>query len=437
MTTPEPSDSFEPIPYDPVNPKRRLTSSERSSHRLQPYTRTSSTSGVMQNNSPSIGSGSFVSDNCGGQKEAKKLALKDLPQGERPTVKWARKRLVMDLLTTVVWPQNETDECRDAYLNEVLNQANSMYGTNVALTKELGILLTNPVSQFRNSLADIAEKLVREFEIEPKDTTLSDEARKTYMQNRRLMLLDSSEANRWQYFLHGERVVEQNVNLLVFSNQIVEKIHISHLYGSPYTPLHEKAFLKEITTTTLHMFSHVAAGVEYGIDKIVEDVIPSSTKKTWRFHGEIYASRQAYYMEAVTRALSLPIHKEALPARFLNLHHRGLHTLRTKLGLVGPEDPIYVPQTMQELTRPLYAGPSTSQPFLQSSSAVLPVPAQEEPYSYTSDLTAGGSSMAVHAHTSTTYYGPASDSQFGLYYCAPPDEDEGPQDPLNQGYSFY
>lgn len=202
-------------------------------------------------------------------------------------------------------------------------------------------MLTNPVSQFRNSLADIAEKLVREFEIEPKDTTLSDEARKTYMQNRRLMLLDSSEANRWQYFLHGERVVGQNVNLLVFSNQIVEKIHISHLYGSPYTPLREKAFLKEITTTTLHMFSHVAAGVshrlrysrvhdvhyfqvEYGIDKIVEDVIPSSTKKTWRFHGEIYASRQAYYMEAVTRALSLPIHKEALPARFLNLHHRGL-----------------------------------------------------------------------------------------------------------------
>lgn len=134
MTTPEPSDSFEPIPYDPVNPKWRLTSSERSSHRLQPYTRTSSTSGVMQNNSPSIGSGSFVSDNCGGQKEAKKLALKDLPQGERPTVKWARKRLVMDLLTTVVWPQNETDECRDAYLNEVLNQANSMYGTSMCHT---------------------------------------------------------------------------------------------------------------------------------------------------------------------------------------------------------------------------------------------------------------------------------------------------------------
>ncbi|KAG2051381.1 hypothetical protein BDR06DRAFT_1061555 [Suillus hirtellus] len=157
--------------------------------------------------------------------------------------------------------------------------------------------------------------------------------------------------------------------------------------------------------------------VEYGINKIVEDVILSSTKKTWQFHSEIYAVHQAYYMEAVMHALSLPIHKEALPPWFLNLHHRGLHTLRTKLGLVGPEDPIYVPQMMQELTRPLYAGPSINQPFLQSLPAVLPVPAQEEPYSYTSDLTA--------------------DSQFGLYYCAPPDEDEGPQDPLNQGYSFY
>ncbi|KAG1902399.1 uncharacterized protein F5891DRAFT_978714 [Suillus fuscotomentosus] len=387
MTTPEPSDSFEPIPYDPVNPKRRLTSSEHSSHRLQPYTRTSSTSAVVRNNSPSIGSESFVSDNCGGQKEVKKLALKDLPQGEHPAVKWAWKRLVMDLLTTVVWPQNKTDECRDAYLNEVLNQANSMFGTNVALTKELGILLTNPVSQFRNSLAEIAEKLVREFEIKPKDTTLSDEAHKTYMQNHRLMLLDSSEANRWQYFLHGERVDGQNVTLLVFSNPIVEKIHINHLYSSPYTPLREQAFLKEITTTTLHMFSHVAAGVEYGIDKIVEDVIPSSTKKTWRFHGLLHGIRNA--------CIVTPDSQGGFTGAVFKSSSQRTPYLENQVGF----------------------SPSTSQPFLQSLSAVLPVPAQEEPYSYISDLTA--------------------DSQFGLYYCAPPDEDEGPQDPLNQGYSFY
>jgi hypothetical protein len=227
-----------------------------------------------------MASGSLVSDNCGGLKRVKKLALCDLQPDERAAVRWTRKCLVMDLLTTVVWPQNETEEDKDAYLNEILNQANSMFGTSmcrtalallsatnchntpeIVLTKELAALMNQALTQFRSSLAEISEQSGREFKFEPKGVSLTDEARKAYMQDRRTVLLDSSEGNRWQYFLHGEKVDGENIILLVFSNPIMEKIHLLHLYGSPYTPLREQEFLKEITTTTLNMYSHVAAGV--------------------------------------------------------------------------------------------------------------------------------------------------------------------------------
>ncbi|KAG2742463.1 hypothetical protein P692DRAFT_201809696 [Suillus brevipes Sb2] len=165
-----PSASFEPISYDPANPQaqgRRLTFSERSLHRLKPYARTSSTSG-------SVASESLASDNGSGQKKTKKLALCDLPESDRPAVRWTRRRLVMDLLTTVVWPQNESEKEKDIYLKEILNQANSMFKTNLVLTKELAALMNSAVTQFRSSLVEISEELGREFDIEPEDSSLTD-----------------------------------------------------------------------------------------------------------------------------------------------------------------------------------------------------------------------------------------------------------------------
>jgi hypothetical protein len=132
---------------------------------------------------------------------------------------------------------------------------------DLVLTKELAALMNSAVTQFRSSLVEISEELGREFDIEPKDSSLTDEARKVYMQGRRTVLLDSSEGNRWEYFLNGEKINGQIVMLLMFANPIVEKIHLLHLYASPYTPLRDVKFLKEITTTTLNMFSHVAVGV--------------------------------------------------------------------------------------------------------------------------------------------------------------------------------
>lgn len=95
------------------------------------------------------------------------------------------------------------------------------------------------------------------------------------------------------------------------------------------------------------------------------------------------------------------------------------------MGLTAPEHPIYVPQTMEELIRPLYPR-TASQPLLQSSSAVLETPAQEELLSsHAGDLIASMSSTAVQPHTSSDfYYGSTSDSQSGPYYCEPHNEDE-------------
>ncbi|KAG1774778.1 hypothetical protein EV702DRAFT_1047330 [Suillus placidus] len=438
MTTP--TASFQAISYNPVNPKRRLTPSERSSHCLQPYAR--SMSDTMQHESSSIASGSLVSDNCGGQKKPKKLALCNLDPDEHVAIKWARKRLVMDLLTTVVWPQNETDEEKDTYLNEIVNQANSMFGTKLVLTKELAALMNTAVMQFRSSLAEISEQLGREFDIEPKDTSLTSEACKAHMQNCRVVLLDSSEGNQWRYFLHGEKVEGEHIILLVFSNRTVEKIHLLHLYSSTYMPLRDQEFLKEITTT-LNMFSHIAAGVECGIDRIV-DGAPSGSGRVVRFVGERYALRQVYYKEAITRAMLLPIHKDTLLGAVIKSSSKRTDVgsqfcskvMREKMGLTAPEHPIYVPQTMQELTRPLYPG-TASEPPLQSSSAALQMPVQAEPlHSYTGYLTGD-------SHTSPAYYyGSTSDSQSGPYY-EPPDEDENmvkeTQELLSKlhGYSFY
>lgn len=131
MTTPSGLGDFQPIPYDPENPRRRVTPSERQSHRLQPYTRACSMGEVtLYSEASSMASGSFASSDTG-KKRAKKLALGDLPPDERLAVKWARKRLVMDLLTTIVWPQDETEQDRSFYLNEIINQANVLFGTSM------------------------------------------------------------------------------------------------------------------------------------------------------------------------------------------------------------------------------------------------------------------------------------------------------------------
>ncbi|KIK32900.1 hypothetical protein CY34DRAFT_18734 [Suillus luteus UH-Slu-Lm8-n1] len=439
MTT-TPQASFQPILYDPANPNRRLTTSERSLHRLKPYARTTSTSGTMQHETSSTASGSFVSDNGAGQKK-KRLALCDLPEDDRPVVRWTRSRLVMDLLTTVVWPQNELEKEKEVYLNEILHQANSMFGTKLELSKDLGSLMNSAVTQFRSSLAEIAEKLGREFNIEPQDTSLTDLACKDYMQSHRTVLLNPSERNRWQYFLNGESVNGLNAILLMFGNPIVEKIHLLHLYTSNYTPLRDKMFRKEITMTTLNMFSHVAVGVECGIDRIVDGAL-SGSGRIVRFTGEKYAQHQVYYMDSVTRALLFPIHQESLPARFLDLHLRGLQLLKDKMGLMALEHPIYVPQTMAELTRPLFTG-TTSQPLLQSSSAEPQIPVQEELLSSCAGNLTESTSSTDDTSTSPTYnYGSTLDSQSGIYY-EPISEDEDlvldTQRMLNRfdGYAFY
>lgn len=143
----------------------------------------------------------------------------------------------------------------------LLSATNNHVTPELELSKDLGSLMSSAVTQFRSSLAEIAEKLGREFNIKPQDTSLTDLARKAFMQSRRTVLLNPSEGNRWQYFLNGESVNGLNAILLMFGNPIVEKIHLLHLYASNNTPLRDKMFRKEITTTTLNMFSHVAVGV--------------------------------------------------------------------------------------------------------------------------------------------------------------------------------
>jgi hypothetical protein len=95
------------------------------------------------------------------------------------------------------------------------------------------------------------------------------------------------------------------------------------------------------------------------------------------------------------------------------------------MGLTAPEHPIYVPQTMEDLIRPLHPG-TASQPLLQSSSAVPQMPAEEEPpSSYAGDLIPSVSSTAVQPHTSSDFcYGSTSDSQSGPYYYESLNEDE-------------
>jgi hypothetical protein len=116
------------------------------------------------------------------------------------------------------------------------------------------------------------------------------------------------------------------------------------------------------------------------------------------------------------------------------------------MGFTAPEHPIYVPQTMEELTRPLYPDTATaSEPLLQTLSAVLQMPVQEEPpCSYAGYLTEGMSSMNVHTLAGPDYYyGSTLDSQSGPYFCEPPNGDEDlvkdTQNLLNQlhGYSLY
>ncbi|KAG1798818.1 uncharacterized protein HD556DRAFT_1439878 [Suillus plorans] len=181
------------IPYDPDNPKRRATPSECQSHHLQLYAHAGSTSEAPQySEASSMASGSFVSSDTS-KKKVKKLALSDLPANDRPAVKWARKRVVMDLLTTVLWSQNETEQ-DIIYLNEIVGQANAMFGTNIVLTKDLAGLIHSAPRQFRSDLMQLVDKVTKEFMLEP-PVPMSKDCRAAYMANRRTVLFDSSEEN--------------------------------------------------------------------------------------------------------------------------------------------------------------------------------------------------------------------------------------------------
>ncbi|KAG1884161.1 hypothetical protein F4604DRAFT_1677296 [Suillus subluteus] len=273
------------------------------------------------------------------------MTLSDLPPNERPAAKWAQKRLVMDLLTMVVWPHNKLEEDKNTYLNEVVGQANALFGTNLVLMKDLAGLISQLVTQFHSSLIDIVNKFVNEFMIEPLDF-ISKEDCIAYMVNHRIVLLDSSKENRWQYFLHS-KVFDKTSNsdkLLMFGNETLQKILLLHFYASAYMLLRDEQFLMELDTTTPHMLSHIAVGVEYSIDKAVEE---ASGSAGW-FH---------------------------------DLHNRGIHVLRAKSGLLPLERLIYVPDTMEQLVRLHQAGTTgnSSMPYPQSSSAsaVPQMPVQE------------------------------------------------------------
>lgn len=372
MTTPSGLGDFQPILYNPdlEHLARRVMPSERQSHRLQPYARSSSMSDTtLYSEGSSMASGSFVSSDTGKNKARKKLSLSDLPPNDRPAVKWARKRLVMDLFTSILWSQLETESDRDIYLREIISQANVLFGTNLQFSKDLTGLITQSVTQFRSGLIEVVDRFLDEFLIRPPGV-MSKEHRVAYMINRRIALLDASEENRWQYFLHGRELVQisgsDSEKLLVFGNDTLQKILLLHMYASNYTPLRDERFLAELSTTTSHMFSHVAVGAECGIDKVVEE---ESSGRSVRFLGERYAPRQASYFDAIEEAFKKQIHKDTLPARFLDLHNRGIQALRAKSGLLPPEKLIYVPDTMEQLVRPHQAGAAGSSMFSQSSSA--------------------------------------------------------------------
>ncbi|KAG1721033.1 hypothetical protein EDB19DRAFT_1835708 [Suillus lakei] len=307
----------------------------------------------------------------GDKKRAKKLTLSDLSLEERPAIKWAWKRMLMDLLTLVVWPHNETEDRKNAYFNEILAQVNTLFKTNIVLTKDLIGLMTQSVTQFCTNLLDVVDQCAVEFKIAP-TIAMSQEKLMEHMVERRQVLLDLLEENC---------VIDEASNceiLLLFGSKILHRILLNDLYTSTYMPLRDESFLKELNTTTSHMFSHIAVG--YGIDKVVEE----ASGRNVRFLGERYAPQQLAYFNAVELALNTLLHKEALLAQFLELHMKGLYILRGKSGLLPPEKLIYMPKTMQELIRPCQpeAGTTTSngsEPHLQSlsASAMLQVPAQE------------------------------------------------------------
>lgn len=140
---------------------------------------------------------------------------------------------------------------------------------DLVLTKDLITLISQAITQLHSGLMELVDQFSSEFMIEPPGT-MSKDHRIAYMVNRRMVLLNSSEENRWQYFLHG-KVFDEASNcdqLLVFGNEILQKIFLLHFYASTYTPLRDEKFLTELNTTTSYMFSHVAVGVSHGYSRV-------------------------------------------------------------------------------------------------------------------------------------------------------------------------
>jgi hypothetical protein len=140
---------------------------------------------------------------------------------------------------------------------------------DLVLTKDFVRLINHAITQFHSGLIELVDWFISEFMLEPPGTMSKDQCL-GYMVNRRRELLNSSEENWLQYFLHG-KVFNVDLNcdkLLVFGNETLEKIYLLHFYTSAYTPLRKERFLTELNMTTPHMFSHVAVGVSHRYSRV-------------------------------------------------------------------------------------------------------------------------------------------------------------------------
>ncbi|KAG1774373.1 hypothetical protein EV702DRAFT_1200386 [Suillus placidus] len=282
-----------------------------------------------------------------------------LPE-EIEVIESARRKVVMDMLMTIGWNKNSTKKQKQSmhkYAREVVDEVKvSLDYPGPDTTSAVTTLVIQGLTYCRSRLMDNAEKECpphyRDW-FKPQDKSLSVEARRQYMRERKIVTYDSNVTHT--YFLHAYI----NGRLVLFSHGGLAVVHLKTWYLDESSPLFDNNLRPMLTTTTCPMLSMSAIAVMCFIDRYVEGRL-SKSGNVLRFASNPYADKYHNINKSMEAASNSDLHREPMKSYFQYLHDKGIRLLSDKLGLTSPTL-IYIPTSLDELEPPSEAvNPATS-----------------------------------------------------------------------------
>ncbi|KAG1898261.1 uncharacterized protein F5891DRAFT_1190925 [Suillus fuscotomentosus] len=258
---------------------------------------------------------------------------------DQDVITTARKLIVIDMITVHGWLTKVNKAVLQSAIRECINQGNAKHNRTLEATGDVISLVSQELSTVRGRLATISEAHTHHYALRP-EVSISDEDDQRYMEHRRSILYDTSQANYPNYFLHycNPKIGE----LVLFGHPAIRGTHLVGWYDNPLSPIYDESYRRKITMTPERMLTLSAASIHCGIDRHVEGCL-LRLGSVLSFEGSAYACVEQGIYDVFMAAKRM--HPEMMEKFMYNLHQEGLAKMRKRLGISSPTKGlnIYIP----------------------------------------------------------------------------------------------